>query len=230
MTSFTDDESGGPQKNAGEQLGDLFSALSARSTMLMTPLAGVIAGALAFLLLAGLYAQSWNSLNDVNGQLEDARLALAVPGPDLPPLDEQLRAWESALATAIDARVEAPLDSDFIRTIVDAASDTGVRLVTASAQREIVVEVAGVEYGASPYLIRVAGDLSNIQAFVGRLEGGLVEALEITSAVVVRDSDEFLLSTAVVVRNELPESFGDGFTDGTGGESISVGSRTGVGE
>lgn len=231
MTTYADNESDGPQKNAGEQLGDLLSALSARSHKIITPMAGLIAAALAVVVLVGLYAQSWNSLNGVNGQIEETRRALSAPGPNTPPLDEQLQAWESVLASAIKARVEAPVDSEFVQTVLGATLDTGVRLVTASAQRDTTVDLGGLEYGASPYLIRVAGEMVNIQAFVRKLEGGLVETLEVTSLVVTRDIDGFLLSAAVVVRNELPmapDQEGEP-ADGTPTGSISVGSRAGVG-
>ncbi|MCH7906986.1 MAG: hypothetical protein IIB26_06120 [Chloroflexi bacterium] len=231
MATYTDSESGTPQSSAREQLSDLLINIFSRSQRLMTPTVGVIAGMLMVLALAGLYAQSRYSLNVVNGQVEEARRALSAPGPDMPPLDEQLQAWESALASAIKARVEAPLDSEFVQTVLGAAQDTGVRLVTASAQRDITVDVAGLEYGASPYLIRVTGEMLNIQAFVRKLEGGLVEALEVTSVVATRDAEGFLLSIGVVVRNELPadpDQEGEP-TDGTPAGSSSVDSRAGAG-
>lgn len=231
MTTYADRESGTPQSSAREQLSDLLANIFSRSHRLMTPTVGVIAGMLMVLALAGLYAQSRYSLNVVNGQIEEARRALSAPGPDTPPFDEQLQAWEAALASAIKARVAAPVDSEFVQAVLSAALDTGVRLVTASAQRDTIADVAGLEYGASPYLIRVTGEMLNIQAFVRKLEGGLVEALEVTSVVATRDAEGFLLSIGVVVRNELPvdpDQEGEP-TDGTPAGSSSVDSRAGAG-
>lgn len=231
MTTYADRESGTPQRSAREQLSDMLANIFSRSQRLMTPTAGVIAGMLMVLALAGLYAQSRYSLNVVNGQIEEARRALSAPGPDMPMLDEQLQAWESALASAIKARVAAPVDSEFVQAVLGAALDTGVRLVTASAQRDTIADVAGLEYGASPYLIRVTGEMMNIQAFVRKLEGGLIEALEVTSVVATRDVGGFLLSVGVVVRNELPAGPDQegGPADSTPAGSSSVDSRAGAG-
>jgi len=229
MTTYAGNDSGAPEKDIREQLGDLFSVLSSNSGRIFTPLAGVIVGVLAVLVVAGLYLQSFNALNGVNDQLTEARATLAVPGPELPPLDEQLIAWETALNNAIDARVEAPVDSEFVQSIIVATVDTGVTLVTASAQRETTVEVGGTEYGASPYLIRVSGDLTDVQAFLRKLEGGMVQTLEVTSSIATQDTDGFLVSIGVIVRNEL--SVDDGLLDEgpAGGADGSISVNSGVG-
>ena len=150
MATYTDSESGTPQSSAREQLSDLLINIFSRSQRLMTPTVGVIAGTLMVLVLAGLYAQSRYSLNVVNGQVEEARRALSAPGPDMPPLDEQLQAWESALASAMKARVAAPVDSEFVQAVLGAAQDTGVRFVTASAQRDMPVDVAASAHRHGP--------------------------------------------------------------------------------
>jgi Tfp pilus assembly protein PilN len=229
MTTYAGNESDASEKDIREQLGDLFSALSSNSARIFTPLAGVIVGVLAVIVVAGLYLQSFNALNRLNDQLTEARATLAVPGPELPPLDEQLIAWESALNNAIDARVEAPVDSEFVQTIIAAAVDTGVTLVTASAQRDTTVEVAGMEYGASPYLIRVSGDLTDVQSFLRKLESGLVQTLEVTSSIATQDTDGFLVSIGVIIRNELSVDDGplDQGQNGAAEGSISVNSGVG---
>jgi hypothetical protein len=229
MTTFNDIETDAPEKNAREQLGNIFSVITSNYDRILTPLVGVIVGAIALLVVVGLYAHNWNSLNKVNGQLDEARAALAVPGPDLPPLDEQLLAWESALSNAIDARIDPSDDSEFVRTILGVALDTGVTLVTASAQRETTQEIDGLEFDAAPYLIRVSGEMTDIQSFLQKLESGIVETLEVTSSVATRDVDDFLVSVGVVVRSEIVtgEDPLDEQSPGTSDGSISVDSSVG---
>lgn len=230
MTTFTDIESDAPEKNAREQLGDIFSVLASNSDRIFTPLVGVIIGGVALLIVAGLYAHNWNSLNQVNGQVDEARASLAVPGPDVPPLDEQLLAWESALSNAIDARIDPSDDSEFVRTVLGISLDTGVTLVTASAQREVVEDIEGQDFGAAPYLVRVSGEMAEIQKFLAKLESGIVETLEVTSSVATRDRDRFMVSVGVVVRNEIVND--DDLLDvppgGTSADSISVDSGAGT--
>ena len=49
MTTFTDIDSDAPERNAREQLGDIFSALASNSDRILTPLMGVIVGAIALI-------------------------------------------------------------------------------------------------------------------------------------------------------------------------------------
>lgn len=231
MTTFTDVDAAVPEKTAGDQLGDIFSALASNSGRILSPLVGVMVGAVALLVVVGLYAHNWNSLNGVNTKVDEARAALAVPGPDVPSLDDQMLAWESALASAIDARVERSDDSAFVRTVLDIALDTGVTLLTASAQRETTEDIGGQMYGVAPYLVRVSGGMPEVQVFLRKLESGIVETLEVTSSVATRDVDRFLVSVGVVVRNEIsPDGVPqDEDQSGSPEGSISVDSSPGTG-
>jgi hypothetical protein len=133
----------------------------------------------------------------------------------------------------MDSRVEAPADSAFVQTILGATQDTGVTLVTASAQHDTTVQVDGQDYGASPYLIRVLGDLDEVQAFLRKLESGLVETLEVTTSVDTKDVTGFLVSIGVIVRNELPsgsDQAGESPDDNGSEGSLSVDARSGAGQ
>lgn len=199
MTTYADQDIAGQPPTLREQLSGVSRAIARR----MTLSAAAIMATLLLLALAGFYMLSERTLGGVNEQIASARHSLNIPSQDIPLLDEQLQTWETVLATAIDGRIKQSSDSAFVQSILDSAEETGVNLITAAAQQDTVVVINESEYGAVPYLIRTSGDLPDLQAFLNTIENGNVEALEVSTSIVSRDGDTFLLTITLLVHSEL---------------------------
>ncbi|MCH7642163.1 MAG: hypothetical protein IIC30_02685 [Chloroflexi bacterium] len=188
-----------PDPTLREQVTGILHAVVKRLTL---SVAAIIA-TLMLLAMAGFYLMSERSLSGITEQVSDARRTLTIPAQEIPLLDEQLQTWEAVLASAIDGRIKPSADSDFVQSVLDAADQTGVTLITAAAQRDTVVFVEEREYGAIPYLVRTSGDLAELQAFLRAFEKGNIEALQVTTTTVSRDGDTFMLTVTAMVRSEL---------------------------
>lgn len=179
----------GPVNTEDEQLG---SSLRENITRQAGPLLGYLKDwrVLLFLFLLAVSPfgfRYWAAYEDVTllqEQINDKEALLAANEPPADDIEASLRTWTDAHQAATEAQILELEHSSLIEKLLAAAESTGISVQSMSTSGNTAVPVGTEVYDATPFILRISGEIAAIESFITLLEGDAVEALEIQNTLV----------------------------------------------
>jgi len=176
--------------------------------LLVNPLVVLGVFVIAYAALGMMYYQAYSRESEHQSAINAAQSSLAAQPDDPAALRAALAGWTSALEAADQMRVQAKFDSALLSQLMDVADSTGVSLVSAGLQSDSVSVIAENEYLSTPIRLRVNGTLEVIRDFIGQLEDGAIEALEVQRSEVTLEAGRYSAIVNVAVFSQ-PASLGE---------------------
>lgn len=172
-----DDDALGPglRENLSRQLSPLLGRLKNRWVLLALFTVAVLPFGLQ-------YTSAYQDYTRLQDQIAAQEAVLAVSEPRTDDIEAGLRSWTAALEAATDAQILELEDSTLLEKLIITASDTGVVIQSLSTSTNTIVPVGLEVYYVTPIILRVSGNIAQLESFIALLEGDAIEALEIQNS------------------------------------------------
>lgn len=195
INSDEDGLESGLRENLTRQAGPLLNKLKNRWV-----LSGLFL--VALVLLGASYWGSYVVVSALRDQISAQEAVLALPEPRTDDIEAGLRSWTAARQAATEAQILELEDSTLIEKLIATAASTGISIQSMSTSVNSIVPVGTEVYDATPFILRVSGDIAAIESFMSLLEGDAIEALEIQNSLVApKDGEGFTSIIRAIVFN-----------------------------
>lgn len=140
--------------------------------------------AVAYVPFAYMYYNAYTDHSDLQAQIDQQQAVLSLPEPKTDDIEAGFNSWTVALESAKAQQVTEIPASNLLELLLDAATSAGVTITSASTSENVRVPVGEELYHATPVILQVSGDVTNLRNFIAAIEGDAIEAMEVESSLI----------------------------------------------